>query len=356
MSDKIPAPAVKPASIPAFALLIVLVLLSVPLVIGFFGRLHPAFDSFAHFRAHIAAVMAAGGIVLLFTSLRREAAMITLLGLSAFSTTINWSGNAQPAEPASGLASGLTSGESNVTYRLMQINLQQDNPDPKGVLQAIARQKPDIITYQEGSELWQPWLKVLEGNYPYHQQCSNLPSKWGVGILSRRPFAEFGAPVCTGEGLLATALVNFGGTNVLVSSLHQSWPWPYKQASQFDFIKPALEAMNNPHDIPVILAGDFNAAPWSYAVRKVEAATNTKHLSGIGPTWLTPQLPASWKQWLGLPLDQVLINTAVSLRNIKADIPSGSDHLPVLMEFSVPAPVSAPVEENQPQSQEPVKI
>lgn len=344
MSLEKPSPPVKTTSTVAFALLIVLVLLSVPLVIGFFGRVHPALDSFAHFRAHIAAVMAIGGIILLFTSLRREAAMIVLLGLSAFSTTVNWSDKTQSAE------------EGAVTYRLMQINLQQDNPDPKGILQAIARNKPDIITYQEGSEAWQPWLKVLEGNYPYHHQCSDLPRKWGVGILSRRPFAEFGSPVCTGNGVLATALVNFGGTHVLVSSLHMSWPWPYKQAKQFEMMLPALDAMNNPHGIPVIIAGDFNATPWSYGVRKIETATDTKHVSGIGPTWLTVDLPAMLKKWVGLPIDQVLVNETVTVRSIKTDIPASSDHLPVLLEFSVPASVSPPVEENQTPSTEPVKI
>lgn len=345
MSREKPSPAAKPASPFVFALLIVLVALSVPLVLGFFGRVHPALDSFAHFRAHIAAVMAIGGIILLFTSLRREAAMVTLLGLSAFSTTVNWADFSQLKQ----------SEFAPVTYKLMQINLQQDNPDPKGVLQAIARNQPDIITYQEGSELWQPWLKVLEGNYPYHHQCSDLPQKWGVGILSRRPFAEFGAPVCTGTGVLATALVNFGGTHVLVSSLHQSWPWPYKQAQQFDMMVPALEPMRNAHGIPVIIAGDFNATPWSYGVRKVEIATDTKHLAGIGPTWLTPILPDTLKKWIGMPLDQVLINETVTARSIKADTPAGSDHLPVLLEFSVPAPVSAPAEDEQ-TPVEPVKI
>ncbi|WP_439273296.1 endonuclease/exonuclease/phosphatase family protein [Pseudochrobactrum sp. HB0163] len=324
----------KHASPLPFALLIMLVALSVPLVLGFFGRLHPALDSFAHFRAHIAVLMAAGGIMLLFTHLRREAAMVTLLGFGALATTIHFS-NPAPAETDS------------VTYRLMQINLQQDNPDPKGILQAIARNKPDIITYQEGSEQWQPWLKTLEGNYPYHHQCGTLPYRWGVGILSRRPFSEFGSPVCTGDGVLATALVNLGGTNVLISSLHQSWPWPYKQAKQFEILRPALEPMADAHGIPVIIAGDFNATPWSYALRKIEKISETRHLPAIGATWLTEALPDALKKWIGLPIDQILINETVTPRSVKTDMPSGSDHLPVLLEFSVPAPVSGSTKENR---------
>ncbi|HWD13004.1 endonuclease/exonuclease/phosphatase family protein [Pseudochrobactrum sp. sp1633] len=336
MSSKTPSPSVKRPSPLLFALLIVLVLLSVPLVLGFFGRVHPALDSFAHFRAHIAALMAIGGIILLFTSLRREAAMVTLLGLSAFSTTVNWSGEAKPAVAET----------DAVTYRLMQINLLQNNADPKALLQAVARNKPDIITYQEGSEQWQPWLKTLEGSYPYRHQCGSLPKKWGVGILSRRPFADFGTPVCTGDGVLATALVNLSGTNVLVSSLHQSWPWPFKQVQQFEMLRPALEPMANPHGIPVIIAGDFNAAPWSTNLRQYEMLTETKRIAGAGPTWLTTRLPDALRPWIGLPIDHILINETVTMRSIRTGEPIGSDHQPLLLEFSVPASASEPVEDS----------
>jgi len=161
MTSQTPPPAKKPVSLFLLALLIGLVLLSVPLVIGFFGRVHPAFDSFAHFRAHLALIMAAGGALLLFTQLRREAIMVTLLGLSAFSTTVNWSGVAQQGVDHS----------DTVRYKLMQINLLQKHADPREVLQAVARNQPDIITYQEASNQWQPWLKILEATYPYHHQC-----------------------------------------------------------------------------------------------------------------------------------------------------------------------------------------
>ena len=47
--------------------------LSVALVAGFFGTLHPAFDSFAHFRIHLAVLMALIALPLLATSFRLQA-------------------------------------------------------------------------------------------------------------------------------------------------------------------------------------------------------------------------------------------------------------------------------------------
>ena len=39
--------------------------ISIPLVLGFFGAAHPAFDAMAHFRAHLAVLLALAAIGLL---------------------------------------------------------------------------------------------------------------------------------------------------------------------------------------------------------------------------------------------------------------------------------------------------
>ena len=51
------------------AALLATVLLSLPLVGGFFGRLHPAFDSMAHFRVHLAALLMLAALPLLLVQL-----------------------------------------------------------------------------------------------------------------------------------------------------------------------------------------------------------------------------------------------------------------------------------------------
>ncbi|TIX41098.1 MAG: AP endonuclease, partial [Mesorhizobium sp.] len=62
---------------------------SVALVAGFFGTLHPAFDSFAHFRVHLAVLMALCALPLLVTSFRLQAAAALLFAGAAFATTSN---------------------------------------------------------------------------------------------------------------------------------------------------------------------------------------------------------------------------------------------------------------------------
>ncbi len=321
-------------------LLVGATLASVPVVLGFFGTVHPAFDSFSHLRAHLAVAMAVLALPLLFTGLRREGAVALLFAVMAFGTTLGGvqdylSGNSARADPVSG-----------ARYSLVQINLRFDNPEPKRILQMIAREKPDVITYEEAGEAWKPWLDILQGSYPYRLNCAWAEHTWGVGILSRRPFSENGRKDCVGDGLLAIASINFGGTDVNVAALHFSWPWPRRQPYQLRRVEPELQKLKG----PLVIGGDLNAAPWSETVRRVEAASGARHMTGIGGTWLIRYLPASLAPYLGLPIDQVFVSKEIEAPKASARPDAGSDHLPVRLDFSVPMPVH-PDEDEAPTQQ-----
>ncbi|PRD45819.1 endonuclease [Phyllobacterium phragmitis] len=318
-------------------LLAAALLLSVPLVLGFLGGLHPAFDSFAHFRAHIAVLMGIAALPLLFTAMWREAAMILLLAVTAFATTLG---------VTQGFLSGATSARAasdEPRYSLLQLNLRYDNPDSAEVLRLIAREKPDIITLQEVSVEWEPRLKLLEASYPYRQHCRKGPFAWGVDIFSRRPFAEGSQSGCVGDGIMAFARFDLGGAPVSVVALHLSWPWPFKQPKQISLLLPHLARLGE----PMLIAGDFNAAPWSNAVRQIEAASGTHHVSGIGPTWLHWALPTGLTRHIGLPLDQVLASSGIDIAGVTTLGPVGSDHLPVRLDFFVPQPAREKVDGTQ---------
>ncbi len=200
-----------------FLILLGAVALSVPLVLGFFGAVHPALDSFSHFRAHLAVLMGLLALPLFFTRMRREAAMLLLFAIMAFATT---SGAVREYLSGSGGAQAQAQEPVGARYSLVQINLREDNPQPKRILQMIAREKPDVITYQEASEQWGKWLAILKSTYPYRLNCRDDPRTWGVGILSRRPFSDKEQTACVGDGLLAIAPIDFGGTTVNVAALH----------------------------------------------------------------------------------------------------------------------------------------
>ncbi len=115
------------SSLPAAALLV----LSLPLVAGYLGRIHPALDSFGHFRAHLGFLLVLAGLAAFSVRLRLEAVLSILLGLGSIATTIDW-----PWLQPPGLAAAPTGAAK---YRLLQMNLRFDNAEPNSVLSLVAR-------------------------------------------------------------------------------------------------------------------------------------------------------------------------------------------------------------------------
>ncbi len=322
----------------AWLIFTAMLVLSVPLVAGFFGTVHPVFDSFGHFRAHLAVLMALCALPLLATSFRPQAAVALLFAVAALATTSNmlslsrlWQVQAYEA-----------GGDGDAIYRLLQMNLRYNNPTPEKVLSLIARTQPDVITLEETSAMWQEKLAGLASTYPYQIMCPYPHGKFGVGLLSRLPFAAGTEPSCDPRGAMAMATVDFGGTNIDVAAVHLTWPWPRGQYRQISGLSKSLASLGE----TALLAGDCNAAPWSAAVRRVADLGSLTVMPSVGPTWLYIKLP-DFLRFAGLPIDQVFSKGAVVIHSATRLEDTGSDHLPVFVEFSLKPRSQKPVDESK---------
>ena len=309
----------------SLALLIAVVALSVPLVLGLFGAVHPAFDSFAHFRLHLAAAMGLGALPLLATALWREGLMAIAFAAAivaaTFTGTRNAGANAAPAmQPAA------------MTFTLLQFNTRFDNADPRALVRLLAREQPDIVTLQEVSAGMRGWLERTRGTYAFQHYCDSHRVIGGAAILSRRPWAAGHAPRCTEDGYAAFATVDLAGTAVDVAAVHLPWPWPHGQANRIARLEPVFAGLA----ANAVIAGDFNAAPWSAAMRNIADASGTTVLSP-GATWLGFGLPQALRPLAGLPIDHVLVKGAAALEKPWRLGDAGSDHLPVMLRFAVPS-------------------
>ncbi|TGQ46780.1 AP endonuclease [Mesorhizobium sp. M00.F.Ca.ET.216.01.1.1] len=313
--------------------------ISAALVAGFFGALHPAFDSFAHFRAHFAVLMALCALPLLATSFRLQAAAALLFAVAAFATTSNelpfprlW-----PVQAAYEAKLG-----DQAVYRLLQMNLRFNNPTPEKVLSLIGRTQPDVITLDEVSGMWTEKLGLLSSAYPYRILCPYPNGVFGVALLSRRPFAAGTEPRCDPRGAMAIATVDFGGTGVDVAAIHLSWPWPFEQSWQIGELAEPLTSLGE----TAIMAGDCNAVPWSAAIRRVASLGGLTVMPSAGPTWLHLKLP-DFLRFAGLPIDQVFSKGAILIHSASKLESTGSDHLPVMVEFSLRPEAPKPVDERE---------
>ncbi|ESZ17989.1 endonuclease/exonuclease/phosphatase [Mesorhizobium sp. L48C026A00] len=325
---------------------VAMLVFSVALVAGFFGTLHPAFDSFAHFRVHLAVLMALCALPLLATSFRLQAATGLLFAVAAFATTSNalsvprlW-----PVQAAYEVEAGdqaVYPGDQAV-YRLLQMNLRFNNSTPEKVLSLIGRTQPDVITLDEVSDMWKAKLGHVASAYPYRIFCPYPNGVFGVALLSRRSFAAGAQPRCYGRGAMAIATVDFGGTEVDVAAMHLTWPWPRNQSRQIGGLSGEFASLGETS----IMACDCNAAPWSAAVRRVAGLGKLTVAPSPGPTWLPIKLP-EFLRFAGLPIDLVFSKGAVLIHSVSRLENTGSDHLPLMVEFSLRQEQKKPVDEQE---------
>lgn len=290
---------------------------------GYLGRLHLAFDAFSHLRLYLAALLLLLLPFLIALRLRIEALFAAILGVAVIGQTV-WPdmtmqlGDKNTSQPA---------------YRLMQMNLRFDNPTPEAALSLIGSTRPDVITLGEVSDMWRERLAVLEAAYPYRLICPQPSYIGGTAILSRRPFAQGFEPRCGDRGSFAQAHIDLGGRAVEIATLHMGWPWPFEQPWQMPRLMPLLESISD----TAIIVGDLNAVPWSDAARRIALAGNAQILRGIGPTWLDRRLPDQLRPLIGLPIDNLMLKGDVIATNVQKFANPGSDHLAILLEFSLEA-------------------
>lgn len=299
--------------------LVLTLIVSIALVFGFFGRVHPAFDAFSHFRLHLAALLFLCGMALFALQYRLHALAAVLLSAGCVAVTVPHILDSE-MDP-------LPSGQP--VYKLLQLNAYFGNHDPKAVLSLIAREHPDIVTLEEVNDKWRVQLDLIRKAYPYKVDCQE--GNASTVILSRRSMDKGHNAYCSENGGVALAQVDLNGRLIDVMAIHLPWPWPFEQAEAVESHAPLLQMLGS----TAIAAGDFNAAPWSVTVREMAALGGFTRIEHFGPTWIGDHaLPESFK-FLGLPIDQVMTKGRIVVHSARTLEAVGSDHLPVLVEFSI---------------------
>jgi len=320
-----------------WALVALVLACAVAIVAGFFGDSVAAFDSVGHFRAHLSVIALLAGIAALIAG----PAIPRVAGATAVTAALAGFATAAPyvLPDSTPMAADAVAGRP--AYRLLQMNLRYDVAEPAEAIRRIAAEAPDIVTLQETGRGWQARLETLSATYPHQFYCSGRFAQGNVAILSKRPFVDE-TGYCDVENGFAARRIDFNGTVATIVSQHLQWPWPFGHWRQLADLQETLGLLRG----PVLIAGDFNAAPWSAALATYAAASRTTPMTGIGFTWLLRALPGVLAPFVGLPIDHVLATPGIVIRQIATLAPTASDHLPIAATFSLPA--SAPATPDTP--------
>jgi len=70
-------------------------------------------------------------------------------------------------------------------------------------------------------------------------------------------------------------------------------------------------------------------------------------MPSAGPTWIHRTLPDVLRRYAGLPIDQVFSKGGLTILSSQRLEDTGSDHLPVLVEFTLRPDAPRPVDEHE---------
>lgn len=217
--------------------------------------------------------------------------------------------------------------ETPVALRLLWFNVWHANETPPAqLIAALADSPADIVILGEAAPL-QPHLDALAVHFPVQMGCR--AERCELLILSRRPLQsmqmhEIGS---LRPERLAVLKDETAEGPLTVVAMHWVKPWFFGFAEVDEwFALGTVQA--NPG--PLVMVGDFNAAPWSARLRKLNSYCK---LSAPWPpvaTWPTAAGP------LGVPIDLALTRggaVVVSQQPWGADL--GSNHRGLLLEIGI---------------------
>ena len=305
-------------------------------ILALFGFAVPEFDLLNHAQIFLLPATLVGLVivaVLLGGTLRSAAAIIMLVGVAASANVMlpEFLGSlrARPTAPASG------------TVTMMTHNLFGMNYEMEKVVAAIRGEDPDIIVLQEYfGEQATDLHPLLLADYPFFVRCRG-GKRANLGLYSRLPLTQVEDGACPNNayGTTRTAhiLAEFqteDGKPFSVITTHMDWPLPVaRQREQLS----ALSAVVDKIEGPMILAGDFNSTPWSYALRDFVArnglARETVNLVTYPLSWY---YFGAWRDTNPFqPLDHLKTRGGIVVHDLHAGRRTASDHLPVVFTFSV---------------------
>jgi endonuclease/exonuclease/phosphatase (EEP) superfamily protein YafD len=286
-------------------------------IAGCFGAWSALSDSLAQFRHVFIAASLPGAGVMVLAKQRSVAIGAVVASIAALVWTA-------PHLPFMGPSS-----EGTGAIKVVQFNLKIHNAREDDAARWVIAQNPDVVMLQEYLDETHPSFRELDATLPFGVNCTS--ARLGeAAVRTKFPVLQQG---CTPGDGLAWVQAEVNGKPVTFASLHLHWPWPFRQWQQLAQLEDTLADL----PAPVVLAGDFNAAPWSESVKTVERLVRAKAVGGFRFT-LWPDVFHAGFEIPTFPIDHVLVPQEMVATSIVVGPTIGSDHRPVIVTMDMKAP------------------
>jgi len=218
------------------------------------------------------------------------------------------------------------------TIRALFANVWWLNRSSEAVRRLIREVHPDIIVLTEVNERWLSDLRDLEAEYPFFKAVLH-PDGFGILLCGQAPTPQHEVARIRKVGLLAIlAHLQVHEQRMTVIGAHSMSPATPTRMRVRNRQLDRLATLVVQQQGPLIVLGDLNATSWSPAFQNLLRKTQLRDSRigfGLQPTWPVP-LP-----FLRVPLDHCLVSPEVVVHTRHVGPNIGSDHLPVIVEFSI---------------------
>jgi endonuclease/exonuclease/phosphatase (EEP) superfamily protein YafD len=292
------------------------------LALGRAGHLWPAFDVAAQFGAQAICLVVGFSVAAILPRFK------AMFGVLLSGVLILAYGIWPLAYSGVSTNPSYTLGPNERAITIVQFNTWRYNFDLEVQAQEIERLNGDVVTLEEVSSNKLKLVQDLLPRYPYQFRCFE-DKQCDFAILSKFPIVAASAESRWNGPPYARVKFGGDGAGLTLYATHTSrFPHSRWQLRQIQTFVKKLER----ESAPLIVAGDFNATPFSRVTSTMEQSTGLKRLTRL-PTWpaniLLPQLA----------IDHVFASPDIRvLVEEKIGNAAGSDHYPIVLTLAVPKP------------------
>ena len=290
-------------------------------LVGFLAGLWWPFELASHLRAQYLYLLMACGVILFLGKRKRGTAVSGVCAIVNVSLIV-------PLYFGGSIAHGDTQ-----TLRAVFMNVNQSNRAHEKFQKFIGSAKPDFVMLVEVTREWMNALQEMQDDYPFLRYLPASKGRSGVALLSRIPISigevgHFGAAQLPS----VVARLEVGGESLTVVGAHALSPLGRIRSEYRNQELAALAQIVRSQTGPVMVLADLNTTSWSPFFHDLLRTTDLRDSRigfGVQPTWPT-MFPPLWNT-----IDRCLVSARVLVHNRKVGPHIGSDHYPVVVDFSI---------------------
>ena len=213
--------------------------------------------------------------------------------------------------------------------RVVAVNVAAENRDRARVIGFVRATRPDVLVVTELNDFWVRALDAVAADFPI-RRLEPRDSHYGIALMSRLPLTILDDKPAGAHAVVA----RLPQPRLTIVGTHAFPPLSPQLLLRRNQEFAALAAFVRRQAEPVVLVGDLNSSSWSPAFRDLlrdAGLRDTRLGRGVQSTW-----PA-WLPMVQIPIDHALVSPGVRVHGRFVGDRVGSDHLPVVLDFSVDA-------------------